>query len=74
MGCDGCIHKEVCNFTKDIGHRIVNMLMGAFSTINVDTAEAATRYTLASICSHYRIDEGKEISITIVSGDFPEKE
>ena len=73
MGCDYCIHRKVCKEINEVGVPMMNLLIKAFPAINFGIARAATMYTIASLCSHYCTDEEKEISITIVSGDFPER-
>ena len=66
MGCDNCIHRKVCHKIAERGEVVINMLLNTFPAINVETVRAATLYTMASRCSHYRTEE-KAVSITIVS-------
>ena len=68
MNCEYCTHREVCKKVKDVKIVMIDMLINTFPNVNIRTARAATLYTLASLCPHYRTEE-KAVSITIVSGD-----
>ena len=69
MDCSYCTHKAVCFTLTEVGEEMINTLMSAFPAVNIATAKAATFYTMASLCPHYRMEEKDSISITIVSGD-----
>ena len=68
MDCNYCTHRAVCSTLIEVGAEVVNTLMSAFP-VNIATAKAATFYTMASLCPHYRMEEKDSVSITIVSGD-----
>ena len=72
MRCEYCTHNAECSNVDKVGLPMMNLLTEAFPAINLKTALAATTYTMASLCPHYRTEE-KPVSITIVSGDFPEE-